>query len=153
MTTELDDLTWQSLYEYIERRITGAQNALQLIQKNTHGDDLAQSTARFKRELEWLGWCLPLVSEMLNKEDMQVICPIMSLDLIRLGCRHPHDGQDHSSDFAWISPIAEGKYFLKRIRVNNPGGLETLWSFEGDLSQIVEKLENLVKEICVQGNH
>ncbi len=153
MTPELNELTWQSLHEYIERRIAGALNGLQLIEKDIRASSLAQTKASLERELKMLHSCIPLVREMQNKEDMQIVCPIMSLDLIRLRCRHQHDNQVRSPDFAWISPVADGRYILARMKVNKSQELEKLWSFEGDLVQIVEKVENLVKEICTEENH
>src|SRR5512141_1080434 len=103
MVPEPNDLTWQSLYEYIQRRIAGALNSLQLIEKDVHASQLAEMKVSLERELEMLRWCLPLVREMQSKEDMQVVCPIMSLDLIRLRCRQQHDNQIRPPFFAWIS--------------------------------------------------
>jgi hypothetical protein len=153
MVPEPNDLTWQSLYEYIQRRIAGTLNSLQLIEKDVHAGQLAEIKVSLERELEMLRWCLPLVREMQNKEDMQVVCPIMSLDLIRLRCRQQHDNQDRPPFFAWISPIANERYRLARVKVNKLQEPEKLWSFEGDLTEIVEKVENLVKEVYTAEDH
>ncbi len=150
MISEPSNFTWQSLHEYIERRIAGTLNTLQLIEKDPHVSSFAQSKATLEHQLELLRWCLPLVSKMQNRKDMQAIRPMMSLDLIRLSCRHQHDSEDHSPDFAWILPIADGRYSLKQI---NPQEPESSSFFEGDLIQIVEKIEKLVKEKCAKEAH
>ena len=146
MIPDVNALTWQSLYEYIERRIVGLQNALKMIQQDVRAVDLANSTTSLEHQLELLRWYLPLVTEMQNREDMQVICPIMSLEIIRLRCR---SAQANSPDFAWILPVANGRYSLKQRR---SGESEQVELIEGGLSQIVEIVGKLVKAICVQGS-
>jgi hypothetical protein len=154
MTTELSEYTWQTLYEYIERRIAGLLHALQFLKdpRLQNVDEAQAHTAGFERQLEMLRSCLPLVSEMQNRENLQDICPVMSLNIIRLQCRHRHDKQDGFLEFAWISPIAEGRYSLKKIGTNESQGSGNLQSIEADLTQIVEEVEQLVKAICIDEN-
>lgn len=143
MQPNLNDFTWQSLYKYIEDIIFATQEELQSPYVLNH----VESSTGLKNQLELLRLCLVLVNEMRNREDMQVICPIMSVGIIRLRCRH---AQFNSSDFAWILPIADGRYSLKQINLHEP---KMEWLFEGNLSQVVEKVEKLVKEICAQEDH
>ena len=105
-----------------------------------------------ERELEMLRSCLPLVREMQNRENLQDICPIMSLNIIRLRCRHRYAEQDGFLEFAWISPIAEGRYSLLQMGMNESQEPEKLHASGTDLIQIVEEVEKLVKEICAQEN-
>ncbi len=149
MISDINDFTWQSLYEYIERRISGVLDVLQRINMDSQANDLSPMSESLERQLDLLRWCLPLVSEMQKKENLQVICPIMSLELIRLRCRSQHDSQVHSSDFAWITPIADGIYQLVQREVNN-SETKTPLSMEGNIFQIIEKVELLVKEKCTQ---
>ena len=153
MASEFEELTWQSLYEYIERRIVGVLNGLQLIENDKSVSSYTQTKASLEHDLDLLRWYLPLVKKMQSKEIMQVVCPIMSIGLIRLRYRPQHNSQVSLPDFAWIAAIADDRYSLVRVKVSKPEGLEKLWSFEGDLVQIVEKIENLVKEICTEDNH
>ena len=155
MTSELEpeDFTWQTLYEYIERRIAGALKALQFLREDPRLTNVDKvHTASFERELDMLRQCLPLVTEMQSRESLQDICPILSLNIIRLRCRHRHTEQDDSLEFAWISPIAEGRYSLRRMRINEsqePGKPDL---FDSDLVKIVEEVEKLLKEICIGEN-
>ena len=146
MIPDINNFTWQSLHEYIERIISSTQNALQAFNKDARAHRLATSTG-LEHQLDFLQWCLSLVNEMQHREDMQVICPIMSVGTIRLRCRH---AQYSASDFAWIVPIANNRYSLKRINSSEP---EVEWYFEGDTNQVIEKVEKLVKEICSQEKH
>jgi len=146
---ELDEFTWQTLYEYIQRRIAGVLDTLQLINKDSQGNNFAHMRESLERQQDLLQWCIPLVREMQKRENMQAICPIMSLELIRLRCRSQYDNQVQSSDFAWITPIADGMYKLVRREVNNSEA-KAPWSMEGNVSQIIEKVEILVKEVCTR---
>jgi len=152
MDTELSDFTWHSLYEHIESRITGIQKGIQIIKLNNRLKDLPQPIENLEYELERLQWCLPLVREMQAREDMQVVCPIMSVNMIRLRCRANQDNQAHSFDFAWISAIADGRFSVIRLETNESRLMAQLWSFEGNLPQTVEKIETLVKELCHNEN-
>jgi hypothetical protein len=147
MIPDINDFTWQSLYEYIERRISGAQNAIQMIKKDARFSELSPPTKGLEHELQLLQWCIPLVKEIQTRESLQNICPIMSLEIIRLRCRSKNDRQVYSSDFAWISPIADGRFNIRQIESQKS---EDAQLFEGSLSQTVEKVEKLVKEICVK---
>ena len=147
MIPDINDFTWQSLYEYIERRISGAQNAIQMIKKDAHFSELSQPTRVLEHQLELLQWCIPLVKEIQTRESLQNICPIMSLEIIRLRCRRKNDGQVYSSDFAWVSPIADGRFNIRQIESQKS---EDTQLFEGDLRQTVEKVEKLVKEIYIK---
>ncbi len=142
MRVDIDNFTWQSLLEYIERRITGTRNAVQMIKENMRLDESSsQATKGLEHQLELLQWCIPLVKELQTKESLQNICPIMSLEIIRLRCRRQIDGQTFSSDFVWILPIADGRFNIKQ---------EDTQSFEGNLRQTVEVIERLVKEMCIK---
>lgn len=147
MIPDINDFTWQSLYEYIERRISGAQNAIQMIKKDASFSELSQPTKGLEHELQLLQWCIPLVKEIQTRESLQNICPIMSLEIIRMRCRSKNDRQVYSSDFAWISPIADGRFNIRQIESQKS---EDMQLFEGNLSQTVEKVEKLVKEICIK---
>jgi hypothetical protein len=146
MITDINDFTWQSLYEYIERRIAGAQNVIQMIKENTRPNEPTQPIKGLEHQIELLQWCIPLVKELQTRESLQNICPIMSLEIIRLRCRRKNDGQVYSSDFAWISPIADGRFNIRQI--NSEKSNDDILLFEGDLRQTVEKVEKLVEEIC-----
>jgi len=147
MIPDINDFTWQSLYEYIERKISGAQNAIQMIKKGAHFSELSQTTRVLEHQIELLQWCIPLVKEIQTRESLQNICPIMSLEIIRLRCRRKNDGQVYSSDFAWVSPIADGRFNIRQIESQKS---EDTQLFEGDLRQTVEKVEKLVKEIYIK---
>jgi hypothetical protein len=149
MIPDPNSLTWQSLHAYIERRITGVLETLALIQRNFPADDRAQMSVTWERQLEMLQWCLPLVREMQNRENLQGVCPILSLDAIRLKCRS-QDNQARASDFARIAPVASNRYTLVRVGRNPSQTADILWSFEGETSEIVEKVETLANEICAQ---
>src|SRR6266540_1525257 len=129
MIFELDDFTWQTLYEYIERRIAGVLDTLQLIRMDSQASSFAHMSESQQHQLNLLRSCLPLVREMQSKEDLQMICPIMSVDLIHLRCRSQPNHQVSSSDFAWITPIAEERYSLMRIETKESEAGEILWSF------------------------
>ena len=149
MTSEVSDYTWQTLHEYIERRIAGVLHALQFLREDPRLQNVSEAhTTGFERELEMLRSCLPLVREMQNRENLQNISPFMSLNWIRLRCRPWHAEQDDILEFAWISPIAEGRYSL--VRMSESQESEKLPSFDADLMQIVEEVEKLVKETCAQ---
>ena len=153
MTSELSEYTWQTLYEYIERRIAGVLHALQFLREDPRLQNVGEAHATgFKRELEMLRSCLPLVREMQNRKGLQDISPFMSLNLIRLRCRPRHAEQDDILEFAWISPIAEGRYSLVRMGMSESQKSEKLPSLDADLNQIVEAVEKLVKETCAE-NH
>jgi len=147
MIPEPNSLTWQSLYAYIEKRIAGVHETLELIQKNFPATDRTQMSASWESKLEMLQWCLPLVREMQGRENLQVICPILSLDAIRLKCRS-QVSQTPSPDFAWIGAVASGRYKLVRVGANQSQSADILWSFEGETAEIIEKVETLVKELC-----
>ena len=148
MIPKPSSLTWKSLYEYIERRIAGALEALELIKREASTNGSAHMSTSLEHQLEILQWCLPLVKEIQSHEDLQVICPIMSLELIRLGCRS-QDKQDRSSDFAWITPVGSERYNLVRLGQKQSETAEILWSYEGGISEIIEKVKTLIREICV----
>jgi hypothetical protein len=143
MLSELNDFTWDSLHEYIQRRINEAESALRTMQEDGRASNLEQSIKVLENQIKLLHWCLPLVEEIQTSKNMHEICPIMSLEIIRLRCRQKLD----SPDFAWISPLADRKYSLKRILSQEP---EKEWLFEGSLFEIVEKIEEIVKETCVK---
>ena len=151
--SEPEDFTWQTLYEYIERRIAGVLKALQFLREDPRLNNLSEAhTIGLVRELEMLRQCLALVIEMQSRESLQDICPMLSLNIIRLRCRHQYAEQDDSLEFAWISPIEEGRYSLVPLRMNefHESGQRT--SFEADLNQIVAEVEKLVKEVCIGEN-
>ncbi|MBK7893944.1 MAG: hypothetical protein IPJ90_03450 [Anaerolineaceae bacterium] len=137
MLSELNGFTWDSLHEYIQGRLNGTQSALRTIQEDSRASDLEQLIKVLENQIKLLHWCLPLVEEMQTRKNMYEICPIMSLEIIRLRCRQKLD----SPDFAWISPVADKKYSLKKILSQEP-------EFEGSLFQIVEKIEEIAKETC-----
>ena len=148
--SELNDFTWQSLYEYIERRITGTLKALKLVREDPRLANVDEIyPASFERELEMLRQCLALVTEIQGRESLSDLSPILSLNIIRLRCRHRHVEQGDYVEFAWISPIGDGRYTLRQLGINESEELEKLNSFDADLVQIVEHVEKLVKEICV----
>jgi hypothetical protein len=152
MIPDINDFTWQSLYEYIERRIAGTQRVIQIIKENTHPDELSQRIKGSEHQLELLQWCIPLVKELQTRESLQNICPIMSLEIIRLRCRHKTDGQVYFSDFAWILPIADGRFNIRRIesQKSEDPQVEDMQLFEGNLGETLEKVEELAKEICIK---
>ena len=153
MASELSDFTWHSLYELIEFRITGLQKGLQFFRlHNSSENDMTEAIKTFEHELDVLQRYIPLVKEMQVRENMQVVCPIMSLNMIRLRCPHKPDDQDSSSDFAWISSIADGKFSIVRLDTSESRLMEELWSFEGNLPQTVEKIETLIEELCNNPN-
>ena len=153
MTSEIENYTWQSLYEHIEKRIAGVLKALQLFREETRLKNLDEvHTMAFEHELEILHWYLPLVREMQSRENLQRICPIMSLNTLRLLCRPSQPQQERFVEFAWITPTAEERYSLVGMEVNESQSPEELPSFEADLIQIVEEVEKLVKVKCVSEN-
>ena len=153
MTAEPGEYTWQSLYEYIESRTAGVLSALQFLREDPRLQDVDElHIASFDRELKMLRSCLALVSEMQHRENLQGISPILSLNMIRLRCRHPHVEQDGYLEFAWISPIAEGRYSLTIIGTNESQEPENSHPASADLIQIVEEVEKLTKEICGDEN-
>jgi hypothetical protein len=149
MFPDPNSLTWQSLYAHIESRIAGVLETLELIKSNFHTDHQAQMSASWEHQLEMLQWCLPLVKDIQNREELQTICPIMSLDVIRLRCRS-HNNEVRSSDFAWLTPVAQERFKLVRLGQSQSQKADILWAFEGETSEIIEKIETLVKEICAQ---
>ena len=142
MTSQpLNDYTWQSLRAYIERRIAGCQDSLDRL--GTLGKDEAGAVMEVvHRELELLNRCLLVVAEVEYRKEMQLVRPILSLDLIRLACRG-------CPDFAWIQPRGEGLYRLERIGPGDTNSIETIWVFDGEIGQVVEKAVDLVKELCI----
>jgi hypothetical protein len=151
--SEPEDFTWQTLYEYIERRIAGVLKALQFVKEDPRLTNVDETySMRFERELKMLRQCLALVIEMQSRESLQELCPILSLNIIRLRCRHQHAEQDDSLEFAWISLIGEGRYSLQRMGINESQEPTRPDSFDADLLKIVEQVEKLVKEICI-GEH
>jgi hypothetical protein len=153
MTSEISEYTWQTLYEYIERRITGVLKALQLLREDARLKNLDEvHITAFERELAMLRGYLPLVRAMQNRENLKSIRPIMSLGTIRLLCRPKHTPQENFMELAWISPIADGRYSLVRLEVIESQEPEEPNSFEVDLIQIVEEVEILVKEKCACEN-
>jgi hypothetical protein len=149
MTSEINDFTWQSLHEYIERRIAGVLNVLQSLRDDPRLQNLDERyTTSFERELEMLRQCLALVIEMQSRESLQDISPILSLNIIRLRCRYRYVEQDGFLEFAWISPIAERKYSLVKIGMNESPESGRPHSIDADLIQIVQEVEKLVKENC-----
>ena len=151
--SEPEDFTWQTLYEYIERRIADVLKALQFLREDLRLNNVGEAhTIGLERELEMLRQCSALVIEMQSREALQGICPILSLNIIRLRCRHQYADQEDSLEFAWISPIEEGRYSLAQLRMNefHESGQRPL--FEADLTQIVAEVEKLVKETCLGEN-
>jgi hypothetical protein len=142
--------SWQTLQDYIERRVAGLLDSLGKIDPDAPPDLAKEMREMAQRQLKVLNRSLPLVTEMQHRENMQVIIPIMSLDMIRLGCRQCGESQVRSADFAWITPIGEEIYHLVRSGFQETGEYGALWTFEGNLRQIVEKVEELVDELCVE---
>jgi hypothetical protein len=146
MTSEF---TWQSLDEYIERRIAGVLNVLQSLRDDPRLQNLDERyTTSFKRELEMLRQCLALANEMKSRESLQDLSPILSLNSIRLRCRYRQVEEDGFLEFAWVSPIAEGQYSLVKIGMNESAKSGEPHSIDADLIQIVQEVEKLVKENC-----
>ena len=155
MTSEVEpeEFTWQSLYEYIERRIAGALKALKLFKEDPRFTDVDEiHYTSFERELQMLRQCLTLVIELQGRKSLQGISPILSLNIIRLRCREQSDESDGFVEFAWISPIAEGKYSLRQLGINASEEIDELNPIEADLIQIVEQVEERVKELCLGKN-
>jgi hypothetical protein len=153
MISEISDYTWQTLYEHIERRIAGDLKALQFIREDPRLKDLDEvHTMAFEHELEILRWYLPLVREMQTRKSLQCIYPFMSLNTIRLLCRPKHTQQEKFWEFAWITPLAEGRYSLVSRGVNESLEPEELPSLEEGLLLIVEEVEKLARELCASEN-
>jgi hypothetical protein len=144
----IDEYTWQSLQDYIERRITGLLDSLAMINSDTPPDLVNRATAMAQQQLEVLNRSLSLVVEMQHRGDTLLVIPIMSLDMIRLGCRQCGD-EVRSADFAWIEPVGEGVYKFVRLGFKETGEYGEIWTSKGDLEQTAEKIKKLVDELCM----
>ena len=149
MTSQFNEFTWQSLYETIESRIAGVRNVLQSLRDDPRLQNLDERyITSFERQLEVLRQCLALAIELQSRESLQDLSPILSLNSIRLRCRSRQVEQDGLFEFAWISPIAEGKYSLVKIGMNESPESGQPHSIDAVLLQIVQEVEKLVKENC-----
>ena len=146
---ETSGYTWQSLLEYFETQIASILDSLNSINDDTPENLAIKLKEISHRQLNLLRWYLPLVIEMRHCEDMQLVTPVFGVGIIRLSCRQCDDNQARSDDFAWITSREEGKYELSRIDIGKTKSFEPLWKFEGDLIQTVEKIKELVHELCV----
>ena len=144
----IDEYTWQSLQEYIERLIAGLLDSLAKIDSDTPPDLVNRLEEMAQQELGVLNQSLHLVVEMQRRESIQLVIPIMGVEMIRLRCRQCRDGQVRPADFAWILPVGEQVYKLVRLEFKETGEYGELWTFEGDLQQTAEKIEELVDELC-----
>ncbi len=150
MIPNVNDFSWQSLYEYIERIIANISSALDGFSRTDIDVDVNEDTLSLRQQLDHLLWLKPLVREMSSRQDMQLICPIMSVGIIRLRCHNQDAKSTRATDLAWLWSVSEKKFGLKRIKVIPGQDPETLWSIEGNLEQIVEEIEKLVREHCSQ---
>src|SRR5690349_14032465 len=143
MTSQHIDFTWQTLYEHIEGMITDLLNILQSLEDHPRLKLDEIYTTSFEDRLAMLRSCLLLVSEMQKRENLHDICPIMSLDTIRLHCRHRDTG------FAQISPLADGRYRIVEVGMNEHEESGKLRSLDMNLIQIVDEVEKLAKRTCI----
>jgi hypothetical protein len=155
-STEFSEYTWQTLYEYIERRIASARHAIQFLREDPRlpRDDPSMVESdqihitSFETQLERLLSCLPLIREMQSRENLQAIRPIMSVEIIRLGCRRVLRDQDDYLEFAWILPKPGNRYRLQTMHTNSAPLPEDEWSPDLGLSQVVDEVEKLAREYC-----
>jgi hypothetical protein len=144
----IDEYTWQSLQDYIERLLAGLLDTLARIKADTSPDHLDRVEEMAQRKLEALNKSLLLVVEMRRREKVRLVVPIMSIGMIRLRCRQWGGSRTRLTDFAWVAPVGEETYRLVRLGFKKTGEYGELETFEGDLQQTAEKIEELVDEVC-----
>ena len=154
--TEFSEYTWKTLYEYVERRIANVRHAIQFLREDPRlprdNPSMVESDQihiiSFENQLERLLSCLPLIHAMQSRENLKAIRPIMSLEVIRLGCHCILHNQDDYLEFAWIMPKAGDRYQLETIQTSNAHPPEDEWSLDLGLSQIVDEVEKSVRDYC-----
>ena len=146
---ELSNFNWQTLIEYIESRLAGILDILNEDTFNKLDSELKES---LHKQLNRLQRQLDLVVEIQNQNYLEFVIPIMSVDIIRLGCRKSDDNQVRTPEFAWIFPFEEGKYEVALIESKENKEVEPLLYFKGNLNETIEALKELACEKCLGEN-
>ncbi len=150
--SEFGNYTWQSLRDYVDRRITGLLDTITEINQKFPRDQAASMKKGLRSQLEYLYWCVPLVNEFQRREDMQLISPLMSLDAIRLSCFQCIDDKVRLVEFAMIGARKEGLYRVVRVESSEGKKHKAQVLCEGSLEQTVEAVRKIVEQICGKGD-
>src|SRR5688500_4982472 len=137
-------ITWMTLVPYLADRVTSARETIStsrtiLAEAGVAGQEADEFVAGLEAPLNQLLWLEPLVREMLSRPALQSLRPTLSLQIVRL-----LSGPGVEDEFAWIQPLAEGRFLLSRVRNRGLLDYENSPECEGDAAEVADSLERIV---------